>query len=160
MSSDESAYRIAPSLRCGTALSVLFLALLGSVSTRAQDVAEAARQERARKAAQANQPHHVYTEEDLKKAQILTPYDVSRALESRKTAAPQREPEPKLQTRRSRWRSSRNTRLLRWAKWRDVIGRRKRRGKRNKPRKPRLHLAIRSICQRLRWQRQRRRSVR
>jgi nucleoid-associated protein YgaU len=96
MSSDESAYRIAPSLRCGTALSVLFLALLGSVSTRAQDVAEAARQERARKAAQANQPHHVYTEEDLKKAQILTPYDVSRALESRKTAAPQREPETEI----------------------------------------------------------------
>jgi nucleoid-associated protein YgaU len=42
---------------------------------QAQDAAEAARQERARKAAEAKTPHHVYTEEDLKRAQILTPED-------------------------------------------------------------------------------------
>jgi nucleoid-associated protein YgaU len=41
----------------------------------AQDAAEAARQEQARKAAQAKNPHHVYTEDDLKRAKILTPED-------------------------------------------------------------------------------------
>lgn len=41
----------------------------------AQDVADAARQERARKEAQQKKPKHVYTEEDLKRAQILIPED-------------------------------------------------------------------------------------
>jgi len=41
----------------------------------AQDAAEAARQEQARKAAEAKNPHHVYTEDDLKRAKILTPED-------------------------------------------------------------------------------------
>jgi nucleoid-associated protein YgaU len=43
--------------------------------TTDQDVAEAARQERARKDAQQKKSPHVYTEEDLKRAQILTPED-------------------------------------------------------------------------------------
>jgi len=42
---------------------------------RAQDAAEAARQEQARKGAQPKAPHHVYTEDDLKRATILTPED-------------------------------------------------------------------------------------
>jgi nucleoid-associated protein YgaU len=55
--------------------------LAGLVSARglqAQEVAEAARQERERKAAEAKSSHHVYTEEDLKRAQILTPEDQAR----------------------------------------------------------------------------------
>jgi nucleoid-associated protein YgaU len=43
--------------------------------TTDQDVAEAARQERARKEAQQKKSQHVYTEEDLHRAQILTPED-------------------------------------------------------------------------------------
>jgi nucleoid-associated protein YgaU len=50
---------------------------------RAQDVAEAAKQERARKESQQKKTKHVYTEEDLKRAQILTPEDRA-ALEARK----------------------------------------------------------------------------
>jgi nucleoid-associated protein YgaU len=51
---------------------------LGTFAAHAQDVAEAARQEQARKGAEANGPKHVYTEEDLKKDRILTPYDQAR----------------------------------------------------------------------------------
>ena len=40
-----------------------------------QDAAAAARAEKARKATKAKTPRHVYTEEDLKRAQILTPED-------------------------------------------------------------------------------------
>ena len=46
-----------------------------SAFTRAQDVAEAARQERARKGAEHKATHYVYTEEDLKRDKILTPED-------------------------------------------------------------------------------------
>ena len=55
-----------------------------------QPVAEAARQEKARQAAQQKKDSHVYTNEDLKQSQILTPQDRSR-VEARKnnpTAAP------------------------------------------------------------------------
>jgi hypothetical protein len=48
---------------------------LSTSTTRAQDVAEAARQEQSRKVAQKNSPKHVYSEEDLKKKTILTPDD-------------------------------------------------------------------------------------
>jgi hypothetical protein len=40
-----------------------------------QDAAEAARAEQARKAAKAKTPRHVYTEDDMKHARILTPED-------------------------------------------------------------------------------------
>lgn len=40
-----------------------------------QDVAKAAREERARKQAKQQKPRHVYTAEDLKREQILTPED-------------------------------------------------------------------------------------
>lgn len=60
---------------------LVFLLLAGFA--QAQDVAEAARQERARKAAQQKPQQHVYTEEDLKRAKILTSEDQSR-VEARK----------------------------------------------------------------------------
>lgn len=49
--------------------------LVSTNLTHAQDVAEAARQEQARKAAHKNSPKHVYTEEDLKKQKILAAKD-------------------------------------------------------------------------------------
>jgi nucleoid-associated protein YgaU len=57
--------------------------LFGITNCNAQDVAEAARQERARKENQQKPPKHVYTEEDLRRARILTPEDSER-LEAKK----------------------------------------------------------------------------
>src|SRR5579863_2498259 len=61
---------------------ILFLsfAAFGATISRAQDqqdqsVAEAARQERARKQEQQKSAKHIYTEEDLKHPNILTPED-------------------------------------------------------------------------------------
>jgi nucleoid-associated protein YgaU len=54
-----------------------------AIQARGQDPAEAARQEKARKAAQQETPRHVYTEEDLKRKKILTPEDHER-IEARK----------------------------------------------------------------------------
>jgi nucleoid-associated protein YgaU len=51
--------------------------------TTDQDVAEAARQERVRKEALQKKSQHVYTEEDLHRAQILTPEDHAQ-IEARK----------------------------------------------------------------------------
>ncbi|MFI5097655.1 MAG: LysM peptidoglycan-binding domain-containing protein [Candidatus Acidiferrales bacterium] len=53
----------------------LLSGLLCASGLRAQDVAGAARQERERNAAEAKAPRHVYTEDDLKRARILTPED-------------------------------------------------------------------------------------
>jgi nucleoid-associated protein YgaU len=55
----------------------------GAGLLRAQDVAEAARQERTRKAQQQRHPAHVYTDEDLKKDKILTQEDRAK-VEARK----------------------------------------------------------------------------
>jgi nucleoid-associated protein YgaU len=52
-----------------------------------QSVAEAARAEKARKAAQQKDQSHIYTNEDLKKSQILTQQDRSR-VEARKNNSP------------------------------------------------------------------------
>ncbi len=49
--------------------------IFGATRCTAQDVAEAARQERTRKESQQKKPKHVYTDQDLKRAQILTPED-------------------------------------------------------------------------------------
>ena len=65
---------------CGCILTFL-LPLVSQ--TRAQDVAEVARQEKARKSAEQQPPQHVYTEDDLKKSVILTPEDQAR-VEARK----------------------------------------------------------------------------
>src|SRR5260370_41928802 len=54
--------------------SCLFFGAAQCRAQAAQDVAEAARQERARKE-QAKKQKHVYTDEDLRRAKILTPDD-------------------------------------------------------------------------------------
>jgi len=50
-------------------------AVFGATQCSAQDVAEAARQERALKESKQKKSKHVYTEQDLKRDQILTPED-------------------------------------------------------------------------------------
>ena len=54
---------------------VISCTIFGFSQCYAQDVAEAARQEQARKTNQQKKAKHVYTDEDLKRAQILTPED-------------------------------------------------------------------------------------
>ena len=49
--------------------------VFGAPRCTAQDVAQAARQERTRKESQQKKTKHVYTDQDLKRAQILTPED-------------------------------------------------------------------------------------
>lgn len=66
----------------GCVLLILMAALMPVVG-RAQDVAEAARQEKARKAAQGARQSHVYTNEDLQKAEILS-REESAVVEGRK----------------------------------------------------------------------------
>ncbi len=53
----------------------LVASLAGALRAGAQDVAETARKERARRAAQPKQQRHVYTNDDLKRSQILTQED-------------------------------------------------------------------------------------
>jgi nucleoid-associated protein YgaU len=50
-------------------------AVFGAAQCSAQDVAEAARQGRTQKESKQKKSKHVYTEQDLKRAQILTPED-------------------------------------------------------------------------------------
>jgi len=57
------------------AVAIFTCTAIAAQQSTTQDIAEAARQERARKEAQQKKPKHVYTEEDLKRAQILTPED-------------------------------------------------------------------------------------
>jgi nucleoid-associated protein YgaU len=56
---------------------IVFVSCSALISTQcfAQDVADAAKQEKARKEERQKKSKHVYTEEDLKHAQILTPED-------------------------------------------------------------------------------------
>ncbi len=76
-------------LRIVAACSLICVSFLVAASaTNAQDVAEAARQEKARKAAQAQKQSHVYTNEDLQHSQILTPEDRTVAEARKKNAAP------------------------------------------------------------------------
>jgi nucleoid-associated protein YgaU len=56
----------------------LFLLSSSAIRTRGQDAAEAARQEKARKAEEHKVPGHVYTEEDLRRRAILTSDDQAR----------------------------------------------------------------------------------
>src|SRR5260370_13949127 len=53
---------------------ILFVScgVFGATQCSAQDVAEAARQERSQKESKQKKSKHVYTEQDLKRAQILT----------------------------------------------------------------------------------------
>ncbi len=66
-------------------------ALLFTTECHAQDVADAAKQERARKESQQKKSRHVYTEEDLKRAQILTPEDRAQIEARKNQAAPDAE---------------------------------------------------------------------
>src|SRR5712692_3343423 len=69
---------------------ILFLscALFGITNCNAQDVAEAAKPERARKEDQQKHPKHVYTEDDLRRPHILTPEDSGRLEAKRKEQTP------------------------------------------------------------------------
>ena len=60
---------------CFPAIVIVSCAIFGAAQCSAQDVAEAARQERAQKESKQKKSKHVYTEQDLKRAQILTPED-------------------------------------------------------------------------------------
>lgn len=72
------------------ALALTCLTFAATISS-AQDVADAARQERARKQEAQKSAKHVYTNEDLKRDRILTPED-SAAVEARKkVCAPQKD---------------------------------------------------------------------
>jgi LysM repeat protein len=75
-------------LHCGFTIVLCSCLLLGAAQCRAQvtqDVAEAARQERERKEAQKTK--HVYTDEDLRRAKILTPDDEAR-VEAKRSQQP------------------------------------------------------------------------
>jgi nucleoid-associated protein YgaU len=69
-------------------LAVALLGVCGVGEIRAQDAAEAARLEQARKDALTKHAKHVYTEEDLARARILTPEDRAQ-LEAKQQQAPQ-----------------------------------------------------------------------
>jgi LysM repeat protein len=60
---------------CLPAILVVSGTIFGAAQCYGQDVADAARQEHARKEAKQKKSKHVYTEEDLNRAQILTPED-------------------------------------------------------------------------------------
>jgi len=87
-------------LRCGFAILLCSCLLFGASQCRAQetqDAGEAARQERARK--EQPQPRkHVYTEDDLGRAKILTPEDEARfaALRQRPSAPTERQTQDSL----------------------------------------------------------------
>src|SRR6266481_3388906 len=66
---------------------IISCTIFGFTQCYAQDVSEAARQEKARKDNHQKKPKHVYTDEDLKRAQILTPEDRAE-VEARKQQQP------------------------------------------------------------------------
>jgi nucleoid-associated protein YgaU len=81
-------------LRCGFTILLCSCLLFGATHCRAQetqDAAETARQERARKE-QGQKQKHVYTEDDLGRAKILTPEDEARFATQRHLAPPASEP--------------------------------------------------------------------
>ena len=63
-------------------------AIFGAAQCYAQDVADAARQEQSRKESKQKKSKHVYTEEDLKRAQILTPEDRAQVEAKKNLTAP------------------------------------------------------------------------
>src|ERR1700723_3741527 len=68
-----------------------FLPLRASAQDNSKDIAEAARQEKARKAAQSSSQTHVYTNEDLQRPRILT--DSERAALAERKSIPASAPE-------------------------------------------------------------------
>jgi hypothetical protein len=72
---------------CGRPMTLGFgvaVFLVSAALAHAQDAAEAARQERARKPTQQKSSRHVYTEDDLKHPKILIPEDQARVEARRK----------------------------------------------------------------------------
>jgi nucleoid-associated protein YgaU len=69
---------------------ILFVScgVFGATQCSAQDAAEAARQERAQKESKQKKSKHVYTEQDLKRAQILTPEDRAQVEAKKNQPAP------------------------------------------------------------------------
>ena len=81
-------------LRCGFAVVLCSCLFYGAQQCRAQesqpqnqDVADAARKERARREQEITPPH-IYTDEDLRRAKILTPEDEARLAAVRKSQPP------------------------------------------------------------------------
>jgi nucleoid-associated protein YgaU len=73
---------------CLVALVCVLILFLPAISRAQDDVAEAARQEKARKEAQAKKSRHVYTNEDLNKKEILDPEDRASVEAKKKDTAP------------------------------------------------------------------------
>src|SRR5580704_5459492 len=73
---------------CSVALACALSLFLPVISRAQDDVAEAARQEKARKEAQAKKSRHVYTNEDLNKKEILDPEDRAEVEAKKKETAP------------------------------------------------------------------------
>jgi nucleoid-associated protein YgaU len=73
----------------------LLSGLLCATGLHAQDAAESARQERERKAAEAKAPRHVYTEDDLKRAKILTPEDQAKVAARKNNPSEKKEEQAK-----------------------------------------------------------------
>ena len=81
--------RSSASLRfCLPGLLIFSFVMVGAARCSAQDVAEAARQERTRKESKEKKSKHVYTEQDLKRAQILTPEDRAQVEAKKNQLAP------------------------------------------------------------------------
>jgi nucleoid-associated protein YgaU len=88
------------SLRPRVALLGLLAPLSLHTNVLAQDVAAAARQQQTEKSPQPVTPRHVYTEDDLKRAHILTPEDQKLAEARRKdSSAPEQAAAPESATR-------------------------------------------------------------
>jgi nucleoid-associated protein YgaU len=79
---------------CFPGILLFSCALFVATECRAQGVAEAAKQGRARKESQQKRSKHVYTEEDLKRAQILTPEDRAQFEARKNQATPDVEEKP------------------------------------------------------------------
>jgi nucleoid-associated protein YgaU len=79
---------------CLPSILLVSCAIFVTTECRAQDVAEAAKQERARKEAQQKKSKHVYTGEDLKRVQILTPEDRAQIEAKKNQATPDAEEKP------------------------------------------------------------------
>jgi len=76
-----------PVLLCSFVL-LCAASLIAPAISRAQDAAEAARQEKTRKGTQAKKSRHVYTNEDLRKKEILDPDDRAQVEARKKETAP------------------------------------------------------------------------
>src|SRR5207245_30577 len=73
---------------CSPGILFVSCAVFGATQCSAQDVAEAARQERAQKENKQKKSKHVYTEQDLKRDQILTPEDRAQVEAKKNQTAP------------------------------------------------------------------------